>query len=80
MTTEMTTEQIVLASRPKGMPTLNNFRFEEIELPDIQPSQVLLKGWYYSVDPYMRGRSGRSCGRSNCQNTRLLRHRHYRFR
>jgi len=52
----MTTEQIVLASRPKGMPTLNNFRFENTELPDIQAGQVLLKGWYYSVDPYMRGR------------------------
>ncbi|MEA4840862.1 MAG: NADP-dependent oxidoreductase [Bacteroidales bacterium] len=52
----MITEQISLASRPKGMPTLNNFRFEEIELPKIQSGQVLIKGWYYSVDPYMRGR------------------------
>jgi len=52
----MTTEQIALASRPKGVPTLNNFKFEEIELPEIQTGQVLLKGWYYSVDPYMRGR------------------------
>jgi NADPH-dependent curcumin reductase CurA len=52
----MTTKQIVLASRPKGMPALDNFRTEKIELPELQAGEVLLKGWYYSVDPYMRGR------------------------
>jgi len=52
----MTTEQIILAFRPTGMPTLSNFTFETIDLPEIQSGQVLLKGWYYSVDPYMRGR------------------------
>ena len=52
----MTTKQIVLASRPKGSPTLDNFKFENIELPEIQVGEVLLKGLYYSVDPYMRGR------------------------
>ncbi|MBC7686635.1 MAG: NADP-dependent oxidoreductase [Aquabacterium sp.] len=52
----MKVKQIVLASRPKGMPTTENFRFEEVELPALQPGEVLLKGLYYSVDPYMRGR------------------------
>ncbi len=52
----MTTQQIVLASRPKGTPTIANFRVEKIELPEIQEEEVLLKGMYYSVDPYMRGR------------------------
>lgn len=52
----METQQIVLASRPVGTPTLNNFRFESIELADLQNGEVLLKGLYYSVDPYMRGR------------------------
>lgn len=52
----MTTEQIVLASRPTGTPTADNFRFENIELPEIQAGEVLLQGMYYSVDPYMRGR------------------------
>ncbi|MEO6831265.1 MAG: NADP-dependent oxidoreductase [Chitinophagaceae bacterium] len=52
----MKTQQIVLASRPVGTPTLDNFRFESIELPDLQDGQVLLEGKYYSVDPYMRGR------------------------
>ena len=52
----MTTKQIVLASRPNGMPTPANFRFEDYELPDLQDGKMLLKGLYYSVDPYMRGR------------------------
>jgi hypothetical protein len=52
----MNTQQIVLASRPVGLPTLDNFRFENIELPDLQDGEVLLDGLYYSVDPYMRGR------------------------
>ena len=38
------------------MPTLDNFRLENFELPELQAGEVLLKGWYYSVDPYMRGR------------------------
>lgn len=52
----MNTQQIVLASRPKGTPTLDNFRFENTELPEMQKGEVLLQGMYYSVDPYMRGR------------------------
>lgn len=52
----MTTKQIVLASRPKGSPELNNFKTETIELPEIKAGEVLLEAMYYSVDPYMRGR------------------------
>ncbi|MEO6686327.1 MAG: NADP-dependent oxidoreductase [Dyadobacter sp.] len=52
----MTTRQIVLASRPVGMPTKENFRFENIDLAELKEGEVLLKGLYYSVDPYMRGR------------------------
>ncbi len=52
----MNTEQIVLASRPSGLPTLENFRFENTSLPDLQEDEVLLEGLFYSVDPYMRGR------------------------
>jgi NADPH-dependent curcumin reductase CurA len=52
----MITEQIVLASRPKGMPVNENFRMEEVELPEIKDDEILLSGLYYSVDPYMRGR------------------------
>ncbi len=52
----MKTEQIVLASRPKGLPVSNNFRMEEAELAEIKTGEILLKGMFYSVDPYMRGR------------------------
>ena len=52
----MNTNQIVLASRPKGTPQLTDFRFEIAELPKIKPGEVLLKPIYFSVDPYMRGR------------------------
>ncbi len=52
----MTTEQIVLASRPKGMPTTENFRSQEVAVNEIKDGEILLKGLYYSVDPYMRGR------------------------
>ncbi|MEO6914378.1 MAG: NADP-dependent oxidoreductase, partial [Chitinophagaceae bacterium] len=43
-------------SRPKGIPTPDNFRFEDINLPELKEGEVLLDGLYYSVDPYMRGR------------------------
>lgn len=52
----MTTKQIILASRPKGLPTEENFKTEDIDLPAVNNGEVLLEGMYYSVDPYMRGR------------------------
>ncbi len=52
----MTTTQIILASRPKGLPTEENFKTEDIDLPAVNNGEVLLEGMYYSVDPYMRGR------------------------
>ncbi|MBC8006386.1 MAG: NADP-dependent oxidoreductase [Verrucomicrobia bacterium] len=52
----MKTRQIVLASRPQGTPTIDNFRIEDIELPALNEDEVFLQGLYYSVDPYMRGR------------------------
>ncbi|GAB3237861.1 NADP-dependent oxidoreductase [Hymenobacter seoulensis] len=52
----MQTQTILLASRPKGEPTAAQFQFETLELPPLQPGQVLLKTRYVSVDPYMRGR------------------------
>ncbi|HET6555910.1 MAG TPA: NADP-dependent oxidoreductase [Prolixibacteraceae bacterium] len=52
----MEIRQIVLASRPQGVPTLDNFRIEVLELPPLEDDEVLVQGLYYSVDPYMRGR------------------------
>lgn len=52
----MDIRQIVLASRPQGLPTLDNFRIETFELPPLKEDEVQVQGLYYSVDPYMRGR------------------------
>ncbi|MGF1740398.1 NADP-dependent oxidoreductase [Vibrio profundum] len=54
----MTTEnrQIVLASRPHGAPTQENFRLESSPVPALGSGEVLLRSVYLSLDPYMRGR------------------------
>jgi NADPH-dependent curcumin reductase CurA len=51
-----TAKHIALASRPKGVPTLDNFRFEDKEMPKAGPGQVTLRTIWLSLDPYMRGR------------------------
>ena len=57
MTIEMPLNQrFVLASRPKGAPTPENFRMERVALPDLEDGQILLRTLYLSLDPYMRGR------------------------
>ncbi len=48
--------QVLLASRPRGAPTLDNFAFETVLVPDPHDGQVLVQNLYMSVDPYMRGR------------------------
>ncbi len=48
--------QILLASRPRGEPTLDNFRLVEAQVAEPGPQQVLLRTVYLSLDPYMRGR------------------------
>jgi hypothetical protein len=52
----MTSKQIILASRPKGMPGPDNFIFEDYDLPQINQGELLLQSEFISVDPYMRGR------------------------
>src|SRR5229473_1205518 len=49
-------KQIVLASRPKGLPTHENFRLQEVPMPELPPGGLLLRVLYLSLDPYMRGR------------------------
>jgi NADPH-dependent curcumin reductase len=53
---ESAVRQIVLASRPKGPPTGENFRLEEVARPALPPGGLLLRVLYLSLDPYMRGR------------------------
>jgi NADPH-dependent curcumin reductase len=48
--------QIVLASRPKGLPRPSDFRLETGPIPAPAEGQVLLATKYLSLDPYMRGR------------------------
>jgi NADPH-dependent curcumin reductase len=49
-------QRIVLASRPKGAPTSENFRLESGPVPAPGPGQMLLRTLQLSLDPYMRGR------------------------
>jgi NADPH-dependent curcumin reductase CurA len=51
-----TNRRIVLASRPIGKPTVDNFRIEAAPIPSLTDGQILLKTRYLSLDPYMRGR------------------------
>ena len=53
---ETAVKQIVLASRPKGLPTRENFRVEEARMPEQPQGGLLLRVLYLSLDPYMRGR------------------------
>ena len=53
---ELAVKQVVLASRPKGLPTRENFRLEEVPMPELPQGGLLLRVLYLSLDPYMRGR------------------------
>ena len=48
--------QIVLASRPSGWPTEDNFAVTEAGQPELVDGQVRVRNLFMSVDPYMRGR------------------------
>jgi len=50
------TRQIHLVSRPDGLPSDNDFRTVDVELPDPGPGEILVRNTVLSVDPYMRGR------------------------
>ena len=51
-----TYQRIVLASRPRGEVTPDNFRLETAEVPELADGQLLVRTHYLSLDPYMRGR------------------------
>lgn len=53
---KQTNRRILLASRPHGAPTENNFRLEARHVPAPESGQVLLRTVWLSLDPYMRGR------------------------
>lgn len=51
-----TMKRVVLASRPKGHPTPENFRIEEAPIPEPGEGEMLVRILWLSLDPYMRGR------------------------
>lgn len=51
-----TSREIRLVSRPKGLPTAENFTLTKTTLEPLQDQQVLVRNLFMSVDPYMRGR------------------------
>ncbi len=48
--------RVVLASRPTGWVTEQNFRLERAPVPAPREGEVLVKNHWLSLDPYMRGR------------------------
>jgi NADPH-dependent curcumin reductase CurA len=46
--------RVVLAARPRGLPTPQDFRLDETALPTPAEGEVLLRTLYLSLDPYMR--------------------------
>jgi NADPH-dependent curcumin reductase len=49
-------KQVLLASRPQGAVTEDNFRIVELPVGKPGPGEVLVKNEWLSLDPYMRGR------------------------
>jgi len=56
MAEPLTNLSVTLASRPKGLPTTDNFEIKTGPAPRPADGQVLLQILYLSLDPYMRGR------------------------
>jgi NADPH-dependent curcumin reductase CurA len=52
----MNNQRIVLASRPAGEASVDNFRLEIVPVPALQEGQVLVRNHHLSLDPYMRMR------------------------
>ncbi|SRR5579871_438649 len=48
--------RIVLASRPHGAASADNFRLETVPVPEPGEGEVLIRHRFLSLDPYMRGR------------------------
>ncbi|HTV89115.1 MAG TPA: NADP-dependent oxidoreductase [Stellaceae bacterium] len=48
--------QVLLKRRPNGMPVAEDFQLADGPLPEPDEGEVVLRGIYLSLDPYMRGR------------------------
>lgn len=47
--------QVVLTSRPQGIPQASHFEIREAPVPEIREGEILVRNQYLSVDPAMRG-------------------------
>ena len=47
--------QVVLKSRPVGVPQADNFGFADAKIPELADGEILVRNEYLSVDPAMRG-------------------------
>ncbi len=52
----MKNQRILMAQRPVGEPDDSCFQLEEVDVPELEDGQVLIKVLWLSLDPYMRGR------------------------
>ena len=52
----MQNQRVLLASRPAGWMSEDNFRLETVPMPQPKDGEVLVKNLWLSLDPYMRGR------------------------
>jgi NADPH-dependent curcumin reductase CurA len=56
MSMNLVNTQVLLASRPAGEATVDNFRLVQTPVPALADGQVLVRHHYLSLDPYMRMR------------------------
>lgn len=47
--------QVILSSRPEGIPQAEHFRIVETAVPQLQSGQVLIRNHFLAVEPAMRG-------------------------
>ncbi len=52
----MNSREIQLTRRPTGLPTTDDFKIVEVDLPNPKEGEVLVQNVSLTVDPYMRGR------------------------
>jgi NADPH-dependent curcumin reductase CurA len=53
---ENSNRQVLLKRRPAGAPRADDFELADAPIPDPAEGDVLVRGIYLSLDPYMRGR------------------------
>ena len=46
--------QILLASRPRGYPSINDFAVNTVPIPEPTEGEVLIQSLWLSLDPYPR--------------------------